>query len=460
MREELRCEIVQDLLPSYIDGLTNDATNQAVEEHLFSCETCRKMYEHMKEDETEPIADQADVKADIDYLKKIKRHNRFDIILVAVILLALFAAVAYHYIYQVGFETSIDDIVYEVTYDNENNYIDVNMRFVDYKKGMAQIESTVENGIVNLEIYSIPKQRNYENTFGYSIDREKCRQISIDGVIVWADGELIGRKTSDIYKTKTAYIGDIVACGKAADAIGIKNQFGGYQNELTTSAKPYDWRLIIQHPIQTEKKNAAKEKMIADACVLLAMIGNLDSVTWDYITDEGQEVMTITKEEATEIVGCDIKECSQSAASLQKMLIQVGIILEETPYIETDPMGEVPFGFELNIGYKCDSTIYGMACQFYMNDVCVGSSVTVFVAAYQKNLTEDEWTMTVDTDYLTERFTNEEIKNLSLTLSIRDEDGTEYPVCDKKALSAEYGETYAYIVTGSYEDGFTLTAQQ
>lgn len=34
MSDKLRCEIVQDLLPSYVDGLTSDETNEAVKDHL------------------------------------------------------------------------------------------------------------------------------------------------------------------------------------------------------------------------------------------------------------------------------------------------------------------------------------------------------------------------------------------------------------------------------------------
>ena len=124
-------------------------------------------------------------------------------------------------------------------------------------------------------------------------------------------------------------------------------------------------------------------------------------------------------------------------------------------------MGEVPFGFELCIDFKCDSVIYGMSLQFFMDDVWVGSSVYGFAKNNQSKLYEGGMKLTVDTDSLTERFTNEEIKDLSLTLSILSEDGTEeYLVWDKKALSAEYGETYKYIVTGSYEEGFVLTPQK
>ena len=37
MKEKRDCKIVQDLLPNYIEKLTNDETNKYVEEHLKEC---------------------------------------------------------------------------------------------------------------------------------------------------------------------------------------------------------------------------------------------------------------------------------------------------------------------------------------------------------------------------------------------------------------------------------------
>ena len=40
------CKIVQDLLPSYVDKLTNEETNQYIEEHL---KECKELLESVKE---------------------------------------------------------------------------------------------------------------------------------------------------------------------------------------------------------------------------------------------------------------------------------------------------------------------------------------------------------------------------------------------------------------------------
>lgn len=54
----MNCDIVRDLLPLYEDGLCSEESRKAVEEHLKSCETCRKLLpESSAEAEREPAAE-------------------------------------------------------------------------------------------------------------------------------------------------------------------------------------------------------------------------------------------------------------------------------------------------------------------------------------------------------------------------------------------------------------------
>ena len=47
MKNDLTCEVVQDLLPSYADGLTSSVTGEAVERHLENCAQCTHALEEM-----------------------------------------------------------------------------------------------------------------------------------------------------------------------------------------------------------------------------------------------------------------------------------------------------------------------------------------------------------------------------------------------------------------------------
>jgi len=46
------CKIVEDLLPLYIEGLTNEENTKLIDEHISSCNNCRDMLNNMKEDIT------------------------------------------------------------------------------------------------------------------------------------------------------------------------------------------------------------------------------------------------------------------------------------------------------------------------------------------------------------------------------------------------------------------------
>ena len=53
----MKCEIIRDLLPNYADGLSSEATNEAVEEHLGQCIECREYYEEMCGGNLEAVQD-------------------------------------------------------------------------------------------------------------------------------------------------------------------------------------------------------------------------------------------------------------------------------------------------------------------------------------------------------------------------------------------------------------------
>ncbi len=48
---KITCDVIQDLMPSYIDGILSEDSQTLVEEHMGTCQECRKMYEIMKEEQ-------------------------------------------------------------------------------------------------------------------------------------------------------------------------------------------------------------------------------------------------------------------------------------------------------------------------------------------------------------------------------------------------------------------------
>lgn len=81
MEKKTECEIVQDLLLGYVDGVLNLESKKLVEKHLLECNNCQKKLEEIKLDIKENNNNQ---KKEIDYLKKIRRKSKIKSIIMSI----------------------------------------------------------------------------------------------------------------------------------------------------------------------------------------------------------------------------------------------------------------------------------------------------------------------------------------------------------------------------------------
>lgn len=73
MKSKMKCEVIRDLFPSYIDGLTSEESNRLIEEHLQDCKECREYLDEMKKEVETPKKVENTKKA-IAPFKRIKRR--------------------------------------------------------------------------------------------------------------------------------------------------------------------------------------------------------------------------------------------------------------------------------------------------------------------------------------------------------------------------------------------------
>ena len=85
MSENRECKIVQDLLPNYIEKLTNEETNKFIEKHVNECNNCNKILTDMQKniELNTPKGNKKEVK----YMKKFK--NRMLILKIIILLIVL-----------------------------------------------------------------------------------------------------------------------------------------------------------------------------------------------------------------------------------------------------------------------------------------------------------------------------------------------------------------------------------
>lgn len=89
-KQELQCEIVQDILPLYHDGVVSDVTHKAVSEHLEGCETCSMEYEYLCEElpqEIEKNDDKSVIKSKFEGMKK--KFKKKNIVMIALVSLVI-----------------------------------------------------------------------------------------------------------------------------------------------------------------------------------------------------------------------------------------------------------------------------------------------------------------------------------------------------------------------------------
>lgn len=118
---ENKCKIVQDLLPTYIESLTSDESTKFIEEHLNSCNDCKKIYDNMKES-----LEKEDVE-NTEIIKKIKKYKRRIKLIKTIFILAILAFPVYF----IG-HTAFKFYVIRNAYERNTNYKNFESFTVEY----------------------------------------------------------------------------------------------------------------------------------------------------------------------------------------------------------------------------------------------------------------------------------------------------------------------------------------
>ncbi|MCR5458676.1 MAG: DUF4825 domain-containing protein [Acetatifactor sp.] len=325
------CEVIRDLFPSYVDGLTSEKTNAEIEEHLKSCPACTKILKDLKGDAEEEIRPtERDVK-EIDFLKKTRRMQRIAICssLITVILFLLFIALRI-FVVGVTFDGASFAVEKLTIQDGE---LHLRATSLDSAHVLSRVRFEEENGIVVIRpkaaLVSFFHSAGKEYTYKLK-DEKNLRQIWLGNKIIWEDGANISSLTAAVYATKHAYVGDASANQRTMNALNAYSRIGDYENQLETAKEPYGWiiRLKENLPSAGEEKDPYLIQMESDmeamAYVLLGVVGNLDHVTFEYTVGGEKMEKTITAKDATEFLGQDVKDCGGSVRVLEALFQKTG----------------------------------------------------------------------------------------------------------------------------------------
>ena len=114
----MKCEIIRDLLPSYVDGLTSNESNREIELHIEGCAKCRAFLEEMRGSVDTPKVEIED-KIFMRLLKRIRKIELEKKVLVLAIV-AIVGVLIYDGIRQYVYK------IYDVDLDEVNVRCEVN----------------------------------------------------------------------------------------------------------------------------------------------------------------------------------------------------------------------------------------------------------------------------------------------------------------------------------------------
>lgn len=206
MDEKRKCKIVQDLLPSFVDNLTNKETTEWVKEHLKECEKCKTTYENMKnvEEQESKIEEK-----EIDFMKKINKKIKLLISTIVLIVLCLLIIIG-----AINIKKTL--IISELSSKAENYVNDDNYHITVYTYG--------DDGFYKEDIYVMGKKIKIDSESIENYDYTKVRRQISYGILDGYD-----ESGNEKYKTTDYIVNDknkiVISDGITYGKRKIINQF-------------------------------------------------------------------------------------------------------------------------------------------------------------------------------------------------------------------------------------------
>lgn len=191
MEEKKECNIVQDLFPSYIEKLTDEKTNEFVEEHIKSCDSCSEKLEYMQNniEIDSPKKEDKEVK----FLKKYKTKLRIFQYIVLVILLSFVFVVGRRYIILTNLENKARNTI------NENNYyiktVSQSVRMYIWESSFSpNPKDSITNASrieISEEYYKNGTKLSHSYYYQLNDKGDEISQISLDGETYFRNNRIV-----------------------------------------------------------------------------------------------------------------------------------------------------------------------------------------------------------------------------------------------------------------------------
>ena len=318
MKNDLTCAVVRDLLPSFVEGLTAEETNHAVEAHLAACPECAKLREAM----AVPEGEAAQTAKEVDYLKAVKRKSGRRVVMAIVCTVLLLAAAFAAKVFIIGAPAQKGELVVLDSVE-EDGILRLSVSTPLSATAYWGWHVDTDGSIANISARSVPVSPLFPNGgAAVEVPLEGVTEVRLCGLVVWQNGVVIENGTARLYEAKAPYVGDISALSRVAAALNIQSGCGPYLNSLQTSHEPYGWTLEFSNVYTEQDSVWLDDTMEHDlAPLMLALVDNLGEVSWTYQTQDGAaRTRTVTLAEADAALPRSVKDYAATPADLQQLL--------------------------------------------------------------------------------------------------------------------------------------------
>ena len=226
-----KCDIVQDLLPLYVDGCCTQGSRELVEEHLKECPACKQTYGAMTGDiptpqeaqpevEAEPVPEEPEKKREKTFRKGMKKiRRRWIASLIVVIILVPLVLLGINQVRGDG-----------LCYTNLNEFYLANaflgkMKAGDYEGAAKYIDREVRRGEFQVR-FTEEELANYD-------------QDALDTFVAAAQGYTEMGGLSD-YRFHWGGYGNAYQCSESLDGVPI------YQFEFTLTIGDMEYRATVE----------------------------------------------------------------------------------------------------------------------------------------------------------------------------------------------------------------------
>ncbi|GAB6991917.1 zf-HC2 domain-containing protein [Paenibacillus pini] len=155
----MKCDIVRDLLPSYIENLTSPSSNEEIEQHLTSCEHCRQFHQEMTGivNENVPAMNNKEIE-NLDYLKKVRTKNKKTLLIsISAVLIVTLVIISF---FAIPVSVSSQDVT--LSYEKTNTRFKVELSLTNGKdlvfSGKSMFIYDENKNVIGYENRYVPKE--------------------------------------------------------------------------------------------------------------------------------------------------------------------------------------------------------------------------------------------------------------------------------------------------------------